>query len=69
MIPYSVQPTLIFKDGEVSGNAGCNNYTVPVTLADGDSISIGLAMATKMYCTNMKNRKSFFRLLTKSKII
>lgn len=57
-----VQPTLSFADGKVSGNAGCNNYNANCTL-DGDTMSVGLAIATKMYCTNMKIEKAFFNCL------
>lgn len=62
----AVQPTLTFKDGKVSGNAGCNNYSSSFT-TNGDSISFGLAMATKMYCTNMSVEKAFFECLQKAK--
>ncbi len=60
-----VQPTLTFKEGKVSGNAGCNNYSAGYTV-NNDSISIGLAMATKMYCTHMNIEKAFFDCLQKA---
>lgn len=60
------QPTLIFKDGNISGNAGCNNYGASFTLA-GNEITFSLGMATKMYCTNMPIEKAYFDCLTKAK--
>ena len=59
------QPTIRIKDGQISGNAGCNNYSASCEL-DGNSIVIGLTMATKMYCTNMKVEKAFFDGLKKA---
>ena len=44
---------------KVSGNAGCNNYSASFTV-DQDQISFGLAMATKMFCSNMAIEKEFF---------
>jgi len=59
------QPTIRIKDGQISGNAGCNNYSASCEI-DGNSIVIGLTMATKMYCTNMKVEKAFFDGLKKA---
>lgn len=61
----AAQPTLEFTEGKVSGNAGCNKYSADYT-TEGNSISIGLAMATKMYCTNMNIEKAFFNCLQKA---
>ena len=66
MDSLAINPTLIFKDTKISGRAGCNNYGADYTLNDG-TISIGLAMATKMYCTNMPIEKAFFSCLQKTK--
>ncbi|MDX2168325.1 MAG: META domain-containing protein [Deltaproteobacteria bacterium] len=41
--------TLTFKDGTVSGNAGCNSFRAPYTL-DGDTLTIGPAVATRKAC-------------------
>ncbi len=60
------EPTLSFKDGQISGNAGCNNYSASCNI-EGNSLAIGLAMATKMYCTNMTIEKAFFDCLKKAK--
>ena len=60
------QPSIHFKEGKISGNAGCNNYSASCELA-GNSISVGLAMATKMYCTNMNIEKAFFDCLQRAK--
>ena len=61
------QPTLIFKDGQASGNAGCNSYTAAFTLNNGNEITFGLIMATKMHCTNMPIEKAYFDCLSKTK--
>ena len=37
------------KESVVSGSAGCNNYTAGYTV-DGDSVSIGDAASTMMFC-------------------
>ncbi len=66
MDSLATQPTLTLKDGQISGNAGCNSYSANYTVED-NKISIGLAMATKMYCTNMKVEKAFFECLQKAK--
>ncbi len=60
------QPTMIFKDGNISGNAGCNNYGATF-IVSGNQITFGLGMATKMYCTNMPIEKAYFDCLTKIK--
>ena len=60
------KPTLIFKDGQASGNAGCNNFSTAFTL-NGNEISFGLVMATKMHCTNMPIEKAYFDCLSKTK--
>ena len=44
-----VDVTASFLDGEISGNAGCNDYFGPYTL-DGDNITLGAIGATEMYC-------------------
>ena len=41
--------TATFADGQVAGSAGCNNYFASYT-TDGDSIEIGPAGATLMFC-------------------
>ena len=60
------KPTLIFNDGKVSGNAGCNNYGAAFTLA-GNEIIFGLTHATKMYCPNMKIETAYFDCLSRVK--
>jgi heat shock protein HslJ len=59
-------PTLIFKDGKVSGNAGCNNYGGTFSV-NGVNIKFEKTFATKMYCTNMKIEKGFFNCLSQIK--
>jgi polar amino acid transport system substrate-binding protein len=43
------QLTAEFTNGQVAGSAGCNSYSASYTV-DGDSLSIGQAAATMMYC-------------------
>jgi heat shock protein HslJ len=43
------QPTILFKNGQVSGNAGCNHYGGSYTV-DGDRIEFGTIGGTEMYC-------------------
>ena len=59
-------PTLIFKDGRVSGNAGCNNYGATFTLSE-NNITFSLTHATKMFCANMQLEKAFFNCLSQIK--
>ena len=43
--------SLLFgNDGQVSGNAGCNNYTAGFKV-NGDQLAIGPAAATRMFCS------------------
>lgn len=57
-------PTLTFEDGQIHGNAGCNNYNANVTVKD-NTISFGLFMKTKMYCDNMEVENAFMDKLQK----
>lgn len=41
--------TATFAGGTVSGNAGCNTFNAPYTL-DGESLTIGPAVSTMMFC-------------------
>lgn len=48
------KPATIRFDSAASraaGFAGCNRYSAPYTIA-GDSLSLGLAMSTKMFCAD-----------------
>lgn len=60
------QPSLVFKDGSISGNAGCNNYGATYMLNENE-ITFSLGMVTKMYCTNMAIEKTYFECLSKTK--
>ncbi len=44
-------PTIVFKDGEVSGSASCNHYGGSFQV-DGDKISFGAMFMTEMYCVD-----------------
>ncbi|MEJ2735209.1 MAG: transporter substrate-binding domain-containing protein, partial [Anaerolineae bacterium] len=46
-------------EGMVSGSAGCNNYTADYTV-DGDSLSIGPAAATRMFCEGLMDQETAF---------
>jgi len=43
--------TAEFQDGQVAGNAGCNNYFGPYE-GSGNSLTVGLLGATQMYCAS-----------------
>lgn len=60
------QPTINFKDGQISGNAGCNRYSAEYTVSQ-NQISFGLTLSTKMYCPNMEIEKAYFNCLSKVK--
>ncbi len=66
MDSLSKLPTMIFKDGNISGNAGCNNYGASFNVV-GNEITFSLGMATKMYCPNMPIEKAYFDCLTRVK--
>ena len=55
-----------FEDGSVAGIAGCNNYFASYT-TDGDSITIGPAGATLMFCAEpegvMEQEQAYLALL------
>ena len=42
-------PSAQFADGRLSGSSGCNRYSADYTL-DGDALTLGPAVATKMAC-------------------
>jgi len=43
--------TADFKDGQITGSAGCNSYMGPYTI-DGDSITIGPLASTRKACSS-----------------
>jgi len=52
---------------KVSGNSGCNTYSTSFELSETKIISFGIAMTTKVYCTdNDKNliEKEYLKTLT-----
>lgn len=44
-----VETSIEFKDGQMSGNVGCNGFGGEYTV-DGDTITFGPVMSTMMYC-------------------
>jgi heat shock protein HslJ len=57
--------TLTFKDGTVSGNAGCNTFRASYT-RDGDKLTIGPAVATRKACSGkgvMQQEQEFLAAL------
>ena len=61
----ATQPSMTFKEGQLSGNAACNRYGTSFKI-EGNSISFGLPIATKMMCSNMKIEKAFFSCLSQA---
>jgi polar amino acid transport system substrate-binding protein len=53
------QLTAEFADGVVSGSAGCNTYHADYTV-DGDSLSIGEAVSTMMFCEGIMDQEAAF---------
>lgn len=55
--------TLIYADGgAISGNAGCNNYRSNATL-EGNKITFGPMMSTKMACPHLEGEQTFSVIL------
>lgn len=46
-------------DGVVAGFSGCNNYSASYTV-DGDSLSIGDAASTMMFCDGLMDQETAF---------
>lgn len=44
-----VETSIEFKDGQMSGNVGCNGFGGEYTV-DGDTIKFGTVMSTMMFC-------------------
>lgn len=59
----NVPSMTINADGSVNGNAGCNNYRTNYKL-DGDVISFGVVMSTKMACPDLEGETLFTAALT-----
>lgn len=54
-------------DSRISGNTGCNNFSAELNHTD-DSLSIGPAKVTKMFCQGkMKTEKEFLEKLKETK--
>jgi heat shock protein HslJ len=50
-VPALPEATAVFRDGQVSGNASCNNYTGSYT-ADASNLSIGPLASSMMACVD-----------------
>jgi heat shock protein HslJ len=48
-IPADMEFTALFRDGNLAGKAGCNRYVASYAV-DGDTLGIGAAAATRMFC-------------------
>lgn len=62
----NLQTTLEIADGRASGRGGCNRFNAAITI-EGDALSIGPAMSTKMACAAaaMDQEQKFFDALEK----
>lgn len=62
--------TAQFKDGKLTGSAGCNNYWAAYEVS-GQEIEIGMAAATRMFCSDppglMEQEKVFLEALREIK--
>lgn len=48
-VPAAITPLAEFKDGNMTGSAGCNTFNTTYTI-EGDAITLGPVMSTKMAC-------------------
>lgn len=57
------KPTLVFdlKENKISGNGGCNNFFGPIKI-EGNKISIGDLVSTKMYCEGVEEQAFLTKL-------
>ncbi len=56
------------ETNRISGYSGCNTFSCTYTLNDDNTISIGMAMASKMYCENNDAlEREFFKALSNIK--
>jgi polar amino acid transport system substrate-binding protein len=53
------QLTAEFAEGKVNGSAGCNTYNADYTV-DGDSLSIGPAATTRMFCEGVMDQEAAY---------
>jgi heat shock protein HslJ len=53
------QLTAEFAGGQVAGSAGCNSYSASYTV-DGDSLTIGQAAVTMMFCEGLMDQEAAF---------
>jgi ABC-type amino acid transport substrate-binding protein len=53
------QLTAEFAEGAVAGSSGCNSYSASYTV-DGDSLSIGDAASTMMFCEGLMDQEAAF---------
>jgi len=53
------QLTAEFAEGQVFGSAGCNSYSASYSV-DGDSLTIGQAAATMMFCEGLMDQETAF---------
>lgn len=58
-------PTLVFEEGKVSGNAGCNNFFGMTEMMTSGKISFSNVGSTKMMCANMDAENNFMMMLPK----
>ena len=59
-------PTLVFEEGKVNGNAGCNNFFGTVeNIQTSGKVSFSNTGATKMMCADMSIENSFLNMLPK----
>lgn len=59
-------PTLVFKDGQVSGNASCNSFGGEYKRGSGDSLKFAQMVSTLMACADdslMKQETTYLGIL------
>lgn len=59
-------PTLVFEEGKVSGNAGCNNFFgMAEMMMSSGKVNFSNVGSTKMMCADMSVEDSFMMMLPK----
>jgi len=53
----NVETSIEFKDGQLSGNVGCNGFGGEYSV-DGDTITFGPIMSTMMFCEAVADQES-----------
>jgi len=62
LIPAEVMITALFKDGQLAGKGGCNNYRATYTNQD-KQLLVAAILSTKMFCPDNNWESRYFKAL------